>query len=88
MAKVRRLLNWVREILLREWDPLGVGENPHCFKEYDSYALTVCRHLIEGADKFKLAAYLGQVCAVGMGLSHTDSERDERVARRLLALRA
>jgi hypothetical protein len=40
MARVKHLLRSVREILLREWDPLGVGENPHCFNGYDSDSLS------------------------------------------------
>jgi hypothetical protein len=86
MAKGGRLLEAVREVLLREWDPIGVAHNPDCFDEYDRYARTICRYLKEGIDEFWLAAYLSQVQAVGMGLSRADEERDTRVARRLLAL--
>lgn len=27
----------LRAILLRDWDPLSIGENPHLADEYDSY---------------------------------------------------
>jgi hypothetical protein len=76
----------VREVLLREWDPIDVAHHPECFDEYDQYARTICRYLEEGIDEFKLAAYLAQVQTVGMGLSRVDEERNRLVARRLLAL--
>jgi hypothetical protein len=76
----------VREILLHEWDPIGVAENPECRDEYDRYARTVCRYLREGVDAFKLGAYLAQVQAVAMGLSRVDEERDRAVVQRLMVL--
>lgn len=88
MAKSERLLEEIRGVLLREWDPIGVGDNPACRNEYDSYALTLCRYLGEGADEYKLTAYLGQVQRVGMGLSSVNEAHDREVARRLLSLRA
>jgi hypothetical protein len=86
MKKAERLMQPVRQILLTEWDPLGVADIPECFDEYDYYARTVCRYLEDGTDEFKLTAYLAQVRAISMGLSHFDDERDQRVVRRLLAL--
>jgi hypothetical protein len=88
MAKGEHQMEAVREVLLREWDPLGVADNPACFDEYDRYARTICRYLKEGVDAFRLTAYLAQVQTVGMGLSRTDEERDKRVAQQLLALSA
>ena len=76
----------VREVLLRDWDPLGVGDNPSLSDEYDRYVGTACRYLQGGVDDYKLAAYLGQIQEVAMGLTRVDTERDLRVARRLLAL--
>jgi hypothetical protein len=43
MAKPDRLLLAVREILFREWDPIGVKDDEWCRNEYDSYAPTICR---------------------------------------------
>ena len=86
MTKVERLLMEVQEVLLREWDPIGVAHYPECFDEYDRYARTICRDLMEGTDAFRLTAYLSQVQTVGMGLSQTDEQRDRLIAQRLLAL--
>jgi hypothetical protein len=51
MAEVVHLLDQVREVLLREWDPIGIADNPNCRGEYDSYALTIFRHLKRRADE-------------------------------------
>jgi hypothetical protein len=86
LVKGERLMNAVREILLEQWDPIGVAHDPGRFNEYDRYARTICRYLTEGVDEYRLVAYLSQVQSVGMGLSRTDGERDRAVARRLLTL--
>lgn len=86
MANRDRLMEAVREILLREWDPIGVAQNPDCSNEYDRYVRTVCRYLDEGIDEFKLTAYLSQVQTVEMGLSSIDEVRNKAIARLLLSL--
>jgi hypothetical protein len=87
MAEVERLFDEVREVLLREWDPIGVGHNPECRDEYDRYARTLCRYLKEGADEYRLAAYLARAGAGAMGLSFVATDCDAAVARRLLSFR-
>ena len=86
MPKVEKLLLSIREILLQEWDPLGVNDNESCRNEYDSYAPTVCRYLREGADEYKLAAHLCEIQRVSMGMSVSNEDLNRRVARRLLSL--
>jgi len=86
MAKPDRLLLAVREILFREWDPIGVNDNELCRNEYDSYAPTICRWLRDGLDEVKLASHLSQIHTVSMGVSRIDEELHRRVARRLLEL--
>src|SRR4051794_26880912 len=83
--EARDLLPLVRAVLFREWDPIGV--NGHGLQdEYDSYAPTICRYLLDGADEHRLVAHLEQLQRVSMGLSSADKDRDRRVARMLLAL--
>lgn len=38
----------VREILLKEWDPIGVGENPNLKDEYDRYIPQILK-VMQGA---------------------------------------
>ena len=90
MAKekvVRRLLRAsVKEVLFRDWDPIGVNDSDLCRNEYDSYTGTICRYFLEGADEYKLVAHLRRLQRDEMGLSKIDEDRDRRVVRTLLAL--
>ncbi len=86
MAQNDSLLTAVRDVLFREWDPIGVNGNEDCRGEYDSYAPTLCRWLREGADEFKLASHLEALQHTSMGISRVNNERDRNVARSLLAL--
>jgi hypothetical protein len=86
MAKDDRLLSAVREVLWRQWDPIGVNTYEVCHDEYDSYAPILCRLIRDGADEYKLAAHLSQLQRVSMGLSRIDEDLNRNVARTLLAL--
>lgn len=48
----------VRSVLLRDWDPLGVGDNPNLSDEYDSYIPELLRLLRAGASATVIAEYL------------------------------
>ena len=37
MGRTQPMIEEIREILLREWDTLCIGENPHLKDEYDRY---------------------------------------------------
>ncbi len=56
MSEVQRVLDAVREVLIRDWDPIGAGHKPECQDEYDRYAWTICRYLKVGADEHRLGA--------------------------------
>lgn len=86
MAKRDRLLLAVREILFREWDPIGLNGDESCCGEYDSYGRTICQWLREGANEHRLASHLSQLQRVSMGMSVIDEDLHCRIARRLLSL--
>ena len=86
MTKSARLLRAVKEILFREWDPIGVNECEECRNEYDCYAVSIHKLLRAGADEFKLTAHLGRYQRENMGITRIDVDRDRRVAQQLRAL--
>jgi hypothetical protein len=88
MSKVKRKEIWqaVKEILWREWDPIGINSNPACHDEYDSYVNTIARLLQAEVDEYKMTEHLSNLRRVSMGLSSADEERDRLVARRLINL--
>lgn len=86
MSNSSPLLPVVRELLYREWDPIGVNQHPQCRDEYDGYAPELVRLLLSGADEHKLASRLAEFQRVSMGMSMIDMDLHRRVARRLLLL--
>jgi hypothetical protein len=80
----------VREILLREWDPIGVRDMPEAQDEYDGYVAEIYVMLMDQRAASEMAAaYLLEVATVRMGLSD-DPELEtacERTAEMLVALR-
>ena|SRR6516164_6240296 len=86
MTKSDRLLRAVKEILFREWDPIGVNECEECRDEDDCYAVSIHHLLRAGADEFKLTAHLGRYQRESMGITGIDVVRDRRVAQQVLAL--
>jgi hypothetical protein len=81
-----RLFMDVRKILFYEWDPIGVSQYSSCDDEYDSYARTVCRFLLEGADERKIAQYLGEVTRNAIGLQGFSEDHHRQIAKKLCAL--
>jgi hypothetical protein len=88
MSKVKGKELWqaVKEILFREWDPIGINSNPSLSDEYDSYASGIVRLLQAEADEYKIAEHLRNLQRVSMGMSSTNEERDCGIARRLISL--
>jgi hypothetical protein len=84
--KGKDLWQAVKEVLFREWDPIGVNSNPACDDEYDSYVSAIVRLLQAEADEYKIAEHLRSLQRVSMGLSSANVERDHRTARKLISL--
>jgi hypothetical protein len=80
----------VREILLRDWDPIGVSGIPEAADEYDTYANRAYVMLMdEGATASEIAGYLYIVATEHMGLTDHErlAEKSEQVAQLLVQLR-
>jgi hypothetical protein len=80
----------VREILLRDWDPIGVYGVADATDEYDTYADRAYVMLMdEGATAKEIAFYLFTVATEHMGLTDHGRlvEQSEQVAQLLVQLR-
>jgi len=71
--------NGLNDLLLRDWDPIGVGEMPEARDEYASYAGQIGQRLREGAETSQVADYLSEA-RVGHMEAGPDREADTRVA--------
>jgi hypothetical protein len=81
----------IREIFLRNWDPIGVCGIPEAKDEYDTYADKAYLMLMDdGATASAIAAYLMKIATEHMGLSDRGwlAERSDHVAELLVSLRA
>ena len=67
----------IRRVLLEEWDPIGVRDEPAAQREYDGYALALYGLLARGATDDDLAQYLAEVSIfwLELGASKRDSFR-------------
>ncbi|MER9301220.1 hypothetical protein NKI38_32995 [Mesorhizobium sp. M0621] len=60
----------VRDVLLRDWDPIGISGIPEAKDEYDDYADVVLGMLIhENATAKDIAGYLFKIATEDMALS-------------------
>ena len=82
---MRDLISKVDEILLQEWDPIGVKGNPEAWDEYSSYAPGLLRYAMRGNIEV-VADQLHRITKECMGLSRTDRARDIKVAQMLVGL--
>lgn len=75
----------IREVLMREWDPIGVSDIPQAADEYDSYIGEVYGLLLRREPLHKMVDFLWWVETQHMGLAG-NRRKTEMVAERLLRL--
>ena len=71
--------------LLKEWDPIGVADEPAAQDEYDTYAPLIVSMLRAGASGEAVARHLLSIEREQMGLPG-DASRAAHVAERLRVL--
>jgi hypothetical protein len=84
-TRARDIQAAIREILLRDWDPIGVNDVPEAQDEYDGYVGGVYRLLANGSSAHDVAHHLADVQREAMGLS-ADLPSLFAVANRLVDL--
>jgi hypothetical protein len=75
----------IREILLRQWDPIGVADVPQAQDEYDSYVGEIASAVLAGHSASEIADHLVLIETDEMGLSG-DRTRALRAASSLARL--
>ncbi|NJM34875.1 MAG: hypothetical protein HC850_09410 [Rhodomicrobium sp.] len=80
------LITRIRRVLLENWDPVGVGDNPNLRDEYDAYIPELIRILSDkSVVKQHIFSYLQGIEIDRMGIPE-DPERIEIAAGRLLEI--
>jgi len=83
--RARRYHNAIREILLRAWDPIGVGDVAEAQDEYDTYIPGIYGRLIHRIPEQELFDHLWQIETQQMGLAG-DRSKTQQAVRKLLLL--
>jgi len=84
--RAREIQASIQEILLSDWDPIGIRGVPEAQDEYDGYVGGVYRLLAEGATEAALVAHLSHVQSDQMGLPTRDRTRLSIVVQKLREL--
>ena len=85
LNRIRLLHGKIIEILLKEWDPIGIQDIPEAQDEYDAYVSSVYQLLISRKSEREIFEYLWWIETKHMGLS-SDRQQTEAIARKLRAL--
>jgi hypothetical protein len=88
-SKIKRaneIQDSIRQILFREWDPIGVNDNPNLIDEYDSCIAPVYRILTGSHSENELIDYLSKAASDILAESCDAREQFRPVAKKLLAL--
>lgn len=83
--RARRYHRAIREALLHEWDPIGVGDIPEAQDEYDGYVASIYGLLIHRSPEQKIFDHLWWLETEHMGLTG-DRQRTLQFANRLARL--
>ena len=78
----------IRQILLLDWDPLGVGKKPHLNDEYNSYIPRVYAILTGSRSENDLATLLHEIKTKEIGLFDPPfwKRANLKIARKLLSI--
>ena len=84
-TQARRIQDQIREILLHDWDPIGVQDELAAQDEYDAYVGGIYRLLVSGPLPQAVADHLARIEDEDMGFG-TPAESLLGVATKLCAL--
>lgn len=84
--RARRVMDSIRDVLMRDWDPIGVADIPEAADEYDSYIAPVYRILAGNRSTDELIGFLYRTETETMGLSRISRWHLRKVAETLLSL--
>lgn len=85
--RARTVQEKVRRLLLDEWDPIGVRNDPEAQDEYDAYVGPVYARIVNKRGSFPIVQYLLDVETSRMGLNARMSSLSlEPLAQKLAAL--
>ena len=70
-----RIIESLHDVLLHEWDPIGIATEPNAHDEYDSYIAGAYGLLASHAPSEEIETYLSNIETAKMGLRRSSKER-------------
>jgi hypothetical protein len=86
MTPFDRLCANIRDVLLHDWDPVGIHDVREAQDEYDRYVTSVARLVTDDSSPAALARYLLELESEITGMQG-DAEKARLIAERLCRLR-
>jgi hypothetical protein len=86
IEKLQQRRSAIRDVLLKEWDPIGVAQFAEAQDEYDHYVAEADVLVFGNASADEIFDYLWKIETESMGLPG-NRPKTELIARRLLEMR-
>lgn len=86
LDRARKYQTVIREILVKEWDPIGISDIAEAQDEYDSYVPHIYSQLIQHASEEEIFSNLWKIETDHMGL-YGNRQHTGKVAKMLTELR-
>lgn len=84
--KNKKLISDIRSVLINDWDPIGIGNNPNLSDEYDSYIGTIISILKQKLPIEAIIAFLENIETKEMGMESVDVKHLHNVATKLKSI--
>ena len=84
--RARQVQESIGQVLMLDWDPIGLSDMPEAQGEYDAYVGGVYRLLASGASEDEIIEHLYKIELDTIGMPAADRECLRDVARKLRAL--
>lgn len=81
--KIREAKLQIRRVLLEEWDPIGIAEDPLAQDEYDGYLGGIYNFLEQNATEAEIVHHLHLTETLNMGMQGQSKEKLLTVAESL-----
>ncbi|MCF0062563.1 hypothetical protein MUK70_01580 [Dyadobacter chenwenxiniae] len=78
-----QLYNFIDNLFLGEWDPIGINDMPEARNEYSPYTLQIFGLIIHGASNDDIVEKLSRIEVDWMGLS-SNADRNMELATKIL----
>jgi hypothetical protein len=85
-SRAIEILDAIREVLFKDWDPIGINDCATTVAEYDAYIAPVYRILVGSRSENDLVETFRKIEREQMGLGASSHEKLHSVANKLLEL--